>query len=141
VTDRTRTHRGSYIQLTLRTGTQGRHAWVRCLRTTAAFYGWDQAFPTSDVPTDPDLVNRVYRVANAKKFRPDWHGQKLRICRSTNPKGYPAGQTNQFRVSYSTKWKDLAELAHFTQGDWVWMEDLNRSRTSRARWEELYLTV
>jgi hypothetical protein len=109
------------------------------LRTTAAYYGWDQAFPTSDVPTDPDKQVRVFQVSNFKQFRPSWHGQKLRICRSHSRDGYPAGKTNQFRVSYSTKWKDLAELAHFTTAEWAWMEDLNRSRTSRDRWEELYL--
>jgi hypothetical protein len=65
-------------------------------------------------------------------------GKRLRISRSSSRQGNPAGLTNQFLVSNSMRLVDLAELAHFTQGDWHWMETFNGDRLSREHWEEIY---
>ena len=52
--------------------------------------------------------------------------------------GFPAGKTNCFRVHSHCTNRDLAELAHFTKGEWHWMEGLFGQRRTKAHWLEMY---
>ena len=67
-------------------------------------------------------------------------GNRHRICRARTTAGYPRGMTNAFRLSTSCSTIDIAELAHFTKGEWFWIEGLHGERISRERWEAIYQT-
>ena len=119
---------------------QGRgDSWLIALRTTADYYGWTKQFEvwtpkvigTSgryDLVMDPGRRGEMFCEG----------GRRHRVCRSTSRAGNPAGKTNQFKVSEASTLFDLAEIAHFTQGDWYWMETFNGERFSREHWEDIY---
>ena len=113
--------------------------WISAVRSTADYYGWTKEFELwrpkrlyseggYEVAHFPPRAGRGISVG----------GKRLRICRSPRRQGHPAGLTNQFKVSNSCRTVDLAELAHFTQGDWHWMEDLSGKRVSKEHWEDIY---
>ena len=113
--------------------------YISALRSTANYYGWTKEFELwrpkrlyseggYEMAHFPPREGRGIAVG----------GKRLRICRSPRRQGHPAGLTNQFKVSNSCRTVDLAELAHFTQGDWHWMEDLSGKRVSKEHWEDIY---
>ena len=114
--------------------------YISALRSTADYYGWTKEFEV----WRPKLAGydgryALHQMPNRQGRGHAVGGKRLRICRSPSRQGHPAGLTNQFKVSNSCRTVDLAELAHFTQGDWHWMEDLSGKRLSRDHWHQLYL--
>lgn len=65
-------------------------------------------------------------------------GRRHRICRSPSKRGFPAGMTNAFKLSANCGLVDIAEVAHFTQGEWHWLEGPRKQRIERDRWLEMY---
>lgn len=128
-----------FIKLTIFRDSAGRARWVRALRSTADYYGWTKEFEVW-------RPNGVYAESGSVFFqRPSRDSQNnrgagkgLRICRSEASNGNPALLTNRFTVSNSCRTIDLAELAHFTKGDWYWMSAPSGARITRDRWEEIY---
>ena len=113
--------------------------WISALRSTADYYGWTKEFEV--------WTPKVIRTEGRYSFhqRPNRSGRghaeggtRLRISRSQSRSGNPAGLTNQFKASNSCRLIDLAELAHFTDVDWHWLETFDGERFSRAHWEEIY---
>ena len=128
-----------YIKLLLQRVSGSQDKWLMALRTTADYYGWTQEFPA----WSPEVVD----VRNGLEFFVDpgrrgemfcETGLRVRISRSESTGGWPAGQTNQFKVSRNCGLRDLAEVAHFTQGDWHWMTSPYGERIKRARWEAMF---
>ena len=131
---------GKFCKLVLdRTpGKQGK--FLYCLRTTAAFYGWDQAFPAWTPPTVyTDDRYEYSRVPLSGSHLGHQGGRRHFICRSESRQGQPAGKTNAFRVSRNCGLVDIAELAHFATGPWCWISCQYGGRRSREEWEEIYL--
>ena len=109
------------------------------LRTTADFYGWTEAFdewaPRSIGQSGRyELIRDPGRLGNLAMHP----GRRHRVCRSQSKMGYPAGLTNCFKVSRNCGLLELAEVAHFTQGDWHWMSSPYGERISRDRWEQIF---
>ncbi len=128
-----------FIKLTIFRDSAGRARWVRALRSTADYYGWTETFeswiPNGSFQQDGyTMFRRPSR--DSKNHRGG--GKRLRISRSPSKVGNPAGFTNQFVISNSMRLIDLAELAHFTKGDWYWMSTPSGERVSRDRWEAMY---
>ena len=128
-----------YVKLVIGLQTSDHKKYLIALRTTADHYGWTEHLeiwkPKTVVTTD----ERVYVRDPGRRGGLQWAGgNRHRICRSKSRMGNPAGLTNAFRVSARCCKSDLAELAHFTDGDWEWMEGLHGERISRDRWEEIY---
>lgn len=128
-----------FIKLTIFRDSAGRARWVRTLRATADYYGWTETFerwiPNGSYQQGGyTLVSRPSR--DSKNHRGG--GKRLRICRSPSLHGNPAGLTNEFVISNSMRLIDLAELAHFTKGDWYWMSTPTGERVTRDRWEAMY---
>ena len=128
-----------YVKLLLNREAGTRDKYLIALRATADYYGWTQEFPvwspkgigTSggyELIADPGRKGRMFCEA----------GMRLRVCRSPSRAGNPRGMTNAFKVSTNCgKW-DIAEVAHFTQGDWYWMTGPFGERITRERWELHY---
>ena len=128
-----------FVQLQIGLSETKRSKWVIALRTTADYYGWTEEFPRWRPQGAVTVGGRTYiqdpgRRGNLALMG----GTRLRICRSPKTAGMPAGFTNAFRVSTSCSVLDLAELAHFTQVDWYWMEGPSGERISRERWEAIW---
>ena len=129
----------AYVKLLLNREAGTRDKYLIALRTTADYYGWTEDFPIWTPKTvavsggyelcvDPGRRGRMFCEA----------GIRLRVCRSPSTAGNPRGMTNAFKVSTNCgKW-DIAEVAHFTQGDWYWMTGPHGERIERARWEAHY---
>jgi len=124
----------AFVELTLWTFPAGQRVWLRCLRETAEFYGWYDAFPHSDLPADPAELTRQYVNYSTKRFRPEIGGKKLRICRSNDRNGYPAGKTNRFRVSGNCTNRNLLDVAMNTSIPFGWMETFGQQRKSFDWW-------
>ena len=133
-------HQDDYVKLVI--GFQDAHyrKYLIALRTTADYYGWTEEFETwrPKPYVGSDGYTRYAVDPGRRGSLKLAGGNRHRICRSPSTAGQPAGLTNAFRVSARCGVADLAELAHFTKGDWHWMEGLHGERIRRDRWEEIY---
>lgn len=128
-----------YIKLQIGLSTTKRSKWVVALKTTADYYGWTEAFPVWAPQGGFTVGDRYYHQHPGKRGGNRLcGGNRHRICRARTTAGYPRGMTNAFRLSSSCATVDIAELAHFTKGDWCWIEGLHGERISRERWEAIY---
>lgn len=128
-----------YIKLLLHREAGTRDRYLIALRTTADYYGWPEQFPewTPETTLGPD--GRRWCKDPGRRGRLECEaGMRLRVCRSPSTGGHPAGMTNAFKVSNNCRLVDIAEVAHFTQGDWHWLTSPNGERISRDRWEEIF---
>ena len=123
-----------FIKLGLRSTSAGRYVWLRCLKATAALYGWDQAFPTLQALRQETTGSR-FRADPGRRGWKTSGGVSHVICRSPSTQGSPAGLTNAFAVSGNATTKDLALIAQSTQVDWHWMTCRYGERRSREQWE------
>ena len=128
-----------YIKLLLNREAGTRDKYLIALRTTADYYGWTEQFPEWGPETTLSPDGRRYCVSPTRRGRLECEaGKRLRVCRSPSRQGQPRGMTNAFKVSNNCGLIDVAEVAHFTQGDWHWMTSPYGERISRDRWEEMF---
>lgn len=112
---------------------------LHALRSTANYYGWTEEFEEWTFQTEFVEGGRSYGLDPGRRGHPQCSsGRRLRICRSPQKQGFPPGFTNAFKVTRNVGLLDLAELAHFTNVDWEWMESLDGERVSRERWADRY---
>ena len=127
--------------VTLKLGeTSGGHAKkLHALRSTADYYGWTKEFePWVGKPVSSE-GGRTFLLDAGRRGHPQCSsGYRVRICRTSDLDGFPSGFTNAFKVTANTGLFDLAELAHFTKGDWHWLQDTSYQKVSRADWERRY---
>ncbi len=119
-----------FTQLVVRRRPGGRYVWLKCLKATAAFYGWDKAFPTVLEAKSDDSPDG-YIPSPSRKGWNSGGGVEHRISRSPSTTGWPAGKTNSFRLSRDANFKDLAEVAKATEGDWEWITCRHGGRRKR----------
>ena len=131
-----------YIRLILRWPKGQACRSLYAMRATADYYGWTKEFEIWR-PKTIETVNGMQFVhwpgREGRGVRTG--GKQLRVSRAATAHSNPAGLTNKFKVSNSVGKFDLAELAHFTQGEWTWMEDLSGKRLSRDHWAHIYESV
>ena len=128
-----------YITLKLGQTKSGRAKKLHALRTTANYYGWTKKFEEWSIEPEFEQGGRIFGRDPGRRGHPQCSsGYHVRICRSPVTSGLPAGFTNRFKVTKNTGLLDLAELAHFTDVDWEWMESPTSGRVSRADWERRY---
>ena len=129
----------SYVKLLLHRQGRGGDKYVISLRPTADYYGWPEEFEIWSPKPAYTSNGRNFFIDPGRKHDLRFHaGRRHYICRSPNLSGYPAGKTNAFRVSRNCGLLDLAELAHFTKGEWHWMTSPYGERITRERWERIY---
>ena len=128
-----------YVKLLLERREDKADKYLIALRTTADYYGWTEKFPAWTLKTfggdggyswgyDPGRRGEMFCEP----------GRRHRICRSARRQGNPRGMTNAFKLSRNCGLFDISEVAHFTKGDWHWMEGPTGERVSRERWEAMY---
>ena len=129
-----------FIKFHVRTTPSGEHIWFKTLTGTADFFGWGKHFQEWF-----DFKRSLYPSGFARAIvrRGDFrHGGKaIRICRSPSKNGNPARVTQTIRISSLLGIRDLAEIAHFAEGDWYWMERPSGARVDRAEWEQIYAAI
>ena len=119
----------------LRVTKDRRYVWMRCLKATAAYYGWDKAFPTLiDLKTQTTGSRFLHDMG--RKGGGAQGGIQHVICRSPVKQGSPKGMTNAFTVSSNATTQDLALIAQSTQVDWEWMTGKFGERLDRGWWEQ-----
>ena len=127
--------------VTLKLGeTSGGHAKkLHALRSTADYYGWTKEFePWVGKPVSSE-GDRTFLLDAGRRGHPQCSsGYRVRICRTSDLDGFPAGFTNAFKVTANTGLFDLAELAHFTDVEWYWMTTKTGERVSREEWAARY---
>ena len=128
-----------YVKLVIGLQDSEHKKYVIALRTTADYYGWTEHLEPWRPKTVQTAGEYTFVADPGRRGGLQWAGgRRHRICRSPSTAGNPAGLTNAFRTSARCGRADLAELAHFTEGDWHWMEGLHGERIFRDRWEEIY---
>ena len=128
-----------YVKLLIerKTGTQDKY--LIALRATADYYGWTKQFPAwtprmAPGQSDPRICTDPGRRGELRTQA----GKRLVISRAPSTAGWPRGMANAFKVSNNCGNLDLAEIAHFVDVDWHWMEGLYGQRRSREDWEAIY---
>ena len=127
-----------YSSLVLRRNQNETAIWLKCLKTTADFYGWTDNFEPLSLKVTSESDGYEFGKDPGRKGDGSSGGNRLYICRDKNMSGFPVGKTNCFRVHSHCSNRDLAELAFFTRGQWEWMQGLFGQRRSKARWLEMY---
>jgi hypothetical protein len=127
----------AYVKLLIQRNAVGGDAWLKCLRETAEFYGWLDAYPlwTPPVYVDPHSGRRWVQDSNAVGGH--FGGKRLKICRSATRHSTPRGKTNVFRISSRVTKDQLAELAALTKVPFGWMQDKAFRRLSYDDWMAL----
>ena len=129
----------SYVTLKLGQTKSGSAKTLHSLRSTADYYGWTEQFEEWVAKPVEDSGKYVLSRDPGRRGHPQCSsGYRVRLCRAHEMQGFPAGFTNAFKVSANTGLFDLAELAHFTKGDWYWMSTRTGERVTRAHWEDRY---
>ena len=132
----------SYVTLKLGESKTGSAKTLHALRSTADYYGWLENFEEWVAKPISTAGKYVISYDPGRRGHPQCSaGYRLRICRAHSMDGYPAGFTNAFKVSANTGLFDLAELAHFSKGDWYWMSTKTGERIKRAEWEDRYAGI
>ena len=129
----------SYVKLLLHRPNASASKYLIAMRATADYYGWTKEFEVW-TPKPVDLGDdRTYFMDPGRKGHVMHEpGRRHRICRSPVTQGYPKGLTNAFKVSRNCSLLDLAEVAHFTDVDWHWMDSPFGERIFRDHWERIY---
>lgn len=127
-----------YQVLTIRRQNGGRQIWIKGLRTTFAFFGWDQVYDEWEPNWHLGPNGTRFYYYGARTPRGNAGGQRLRICRSMSKDGHPRGLTNCFRIHSKASNMDLAELAHFAGPQVAWMESKCGKRVEWEDWEAYY---
>ena len=123
-----------YVQLNVNTSGPYIRKWFRVRRDIAEHYGWAAAYGIAGEPDESTPRPLVLMRTNARAFRPDIGGRKIRISRSPRRDKYEAGLVNQFRISRHCNNTDLRELAQLTQGEWHWMQTACGQVWTREQW-------
>ena len=113
--------------------------YLIALDSTARFYGWTKEFADWEPPTVGTSGSYTLHVDPGRRGGLQMQaGRRHYICRSPVKAGYPRGLTNAFKLSRNCGLLDLAELAHFTEGDWHWLTSPYGERIRRDQWERIY---
>ncbi len=127
-----------FVSLVLRTASNDEDIWIRCLRETAELYGWSEVFeeqiPGRGRQLRPDGTRPIYPSMARRPIG----GKGIRISRSPDKSKLVAGKTNRLRLHSRVTNRDLAELAHFTKGEWYWLETAKNKRVPREEWARIY---
>lgn len=124
-----------FIRLGIRVASGNRYIWLKALKSTAAFYGWDQMFPTLMELKEQTTGSRWMTDPGRRGWKTGG-GVRYTICRSSSKQGSPKGLTNDFAMSGQASIRDLARVAKATQVDWHWMTNREGLRISRGTWEK-----
>ena len=124
-----------FIRLAIRETNDKRIIWLNTLKATAAYYGWDQAFPTV-MAFKKQTSGSPYAFDTGRRGWTNSGGVQLRISRAESRQGWPAGMTNSFRVSKKATLKDIALVAERTAVDFAWITCPHGGRRPREWWEE-----
>ena len=128
-----------HVQLILRSYPQGDYAKVWVQQPTAQFFGWLDHFETYTEMLKREMAEgkRVQGVFPRQRRQPI-PGKPIRISRDPHPTKLVATKNHVIRIGRLVTNAALAELAHFAQGDWYWMEDVGGTRRTRQQWEAMY---
>ena len=127
-----------FATLTVRREGNGNQVWIKGLKTTLSFYGWDQIYdPWRSGHPSGDGRYYISRYG-ARSPLGRSGGQRIRICRALRQQGHPKGLTNAFRIHSHISNRDLAELVHFAGPQVGWMESKCGRRLFYEEWEAYY---
>lgn len=129
-----------FIKFHVRTTASGEHIWFKTLTGTADFFGWGNHFQEwwdFKKSLHPDGFIREVMPKGDQRHG----GRAIRICRSPSKHGHPARVTQTIRISSLLGIRDLAEIGHFAERDWYWMERPCGARVDRAEWEQIYASI
>lgn len=128
------------MRLILFTHPGGNQSIVTCQRATAEHFGWLTHFKTygeliheEALAGNGRITPQQIRAAN----RPP-RGTQIRISRAATKGTYASGRAHSLRINSRVSNIDLAELAHFTEAEWHWMEARNGARVDRQKWLDVY---
>ena len=116
--------------------------YLIAMGATADHFGWSEHFPI--------WAPKPWAFKDGRQFCKDpgrrgdvrtEAGCTLRISRSPCKNGFPKGLVHRFKVSNNCTLWDIAEVAHFSQGDWYWMTGPTGERIDRVHWESRYAST
>lgn len=128
------------VRLVLFSHAGGNYSVVTCRRATAEHFGWLKHYPTySDVVfSEARAGDGLVPVNRLRAMNRAGYGKQILISRNPSKRAYAPGKTHTIRINSRVTNIDLAELAHFTEAEWHWMEARNGARVDRQQWLDVY---
>ena len=127
-----------YCSLVIRRTKNDEEIWIRTKRATAEFFGWNKHFEEQRLGIPRAHGGGVLYVGNLKGRNPARGGRSIHISRAESTSGTTAKKSHRLRLHSRIALHDLAELAHFTEGEWYWMTALNGQRWDVEQWARIY---
>ena len=127
-----------YCSLVIRRAKSDEEIWIRTKRATAEFFGWNKHFEEQRLGIPRIRNGRVLSVGNIKGKNPSRGGRSIYISRAESTTSTTARKAHRLRLHSRIGVADLAELAHFTEGEWYWMTALNGQRWDVEQWARIY---
>ena len=129
-----------YIQLCISEKPSGRLAWVKAKTGTAEALGWTEHFKNVNEHYAQRHPQGLIYVRSSTSDQ--GRGGKRIILGAGRDHHRPApGERRQFKVSSTCSLFDLAELFHFSKGEWKWMSTMRGLRKTACEWEAIYETA
>lgn len=126
-----------YVQLCISEKPTGRLAWVKARRGTAEALGWTEHFKSVfQHRAEQHPKGLVYvRGKGSDRGR---GGRRIQLGAGRDNHRPGPGERRQFKVGTTCTLFDLAELFHFTEGDWEWMSTPTGVKKTACEWESIY---
>jgi hypothetical protein len=125
---------GLYWRGVIRRLPTGHTIYLHALRSTAEFFGWDEAFdqyrPDVALPARPDGHVSIQPI-NRSGAR---GGRRLQISRTETKSNRVGCVVNVFRIAKAATYADLRAVARATRGEWFWMTDFRGRRRSASEY-------
>lgn len=126
-----------YVQLVISEKPGGSLAWVITNWANAQRLGWLEHFKPmgqhlSERSPNGLVCNRALKTGGSRP------GYRIVIGKGSDHHRPGPGARRQLRVNKNCSLFDLAELLHFTSGDWDWMTTTSGVVRTREQWECIY---
>ena len=126
-----------YVQLCISEKPTGRLAWVKARRGTAEALGWTEHFKSVNQHRAEQSPNGTVKLRTKSRDR-GRGGRRIQLGAGRDNHRPGPGERRQFKVGTTCSLFDLAELFHFTKGDWEWMSTPAGVRKPACVWEDIY---
>lgn len=128
------------IQMLISVKGTGRFAWAQTSLVNAEAFGWFDHFqPVMKYLADGSPNGLVHNARRRVGHRRP--GCRIVLGKGSDRHRPGAGNRRQIRVNSTCSLFDLAELFHFTKGDWDYMTSQSGKVRTRSEWESIYATA
>ena len=126
-----------HIKIVISQKGTGRYAWASAKWSSLKSFGWLEEFQTYQQHAAEASENGLIQMTRARKPRAVG-GVVITIGKGSDHHRPGPNNRRRFHVASNCSKFDLAELFHFTKGDWDWMTTKAGKPWTREEWNAAY---